>query len=508
MTGMLAQTMFAQTTFEGPPIDWWALTPLLVLAGGGLALLVIAALTPSWPRGLYAAATVTTASAALVVALIQWYEIQDDGPRSLVGGAMSFDGFASFVTVLICATVILTALVADDYLRRVGLEGPEIYGLVLMAAVGGVVMAGATDLIVLFLGLETLSLALYVLAGSQLRRLESQESAMKYFVLGGFSSAFFLYGVAMVYGATGSTNMAQIFDYLSSTVLLEDRLLLAGLALLLVGLGFKVAAVPFHFWTPDVYQGAPSPVTGFMASAAKAAGFAALLRVFVVAMQTYEQDWQPAVLALTVATLVVGSVLAIVQTNVKRMLAYSSVSHAGFILIGVEVATARGTSGSLVYLLAYAVIVIGTFAVVGVVGRSADGDQSLESYRGLSQRRPVLALVFTVLLLAQAGVPLTSGFIAKFGVISAAAADEEYLLAVAAMLTAVIAAFIYLRIVVSMYLADPTPEQTEQPVRIPLSAGLAIGLSVAFTIVVGIVPGFIVDFADGSVPVLAGRVGG
>ncbi len=500
-------TVLAQASFEGPPVDWWALSPLLVLAGGGLVLLVASALTPPWPRGAYAAATVTTASAALVLALIQWHQIQDDGPRSLMGGALSFDGFSSFVTVVICSTVILTALVADDYLRRVGLEGAEVYGLVLMAAVGGVVMAGATDLIVLFLGLETLSIALYVLAGSQLRRIESQESAMKYFVLGGFSSAFFLYGVAMTYGATGSTNMALIFEYLRTTVLLQDKLLLAGLAFLLVGLGFKVAAVPFHFWTPDVYQGAPSPVTGFMASAAKAAGFAALLRVFVVAMSSYEQDWQPAMLVLTVATLVLGSVLAIVQTNVKRMLAYSSVSHAGFILIGVEVATSRGTSGALVYLLAYAVIVIGTFAVVGVVGRSADGDQTLDSYRGLSQRRPLLALLFTVLLLAQAGVPLTSGFIAKFGVISAAADDQQYVLAVAAMLTAVIAAFIYLRIVVSMYVADPSEAQMEQPVRIPVSAGLAIGLSVAFTVVVGIVPGFVVSFADGSVPVLAGRLG-
>ena len=214
-----------------------------------------------------------------------------------------------------------------------------------MAASGAVVMAAATDLIVLFLGLESLSIALYVMAGSDLRRLQSQESAMKYFVLGAFSSAFFLYGIALVYGATGTTNLVGIFSYLSTTVLLEDRMLLAGLALLLVGLGFKAALVPFHWWTPDVYQGAPTPVTGFFASCAKVAAFAALLRVFVEAFGTYQSDWQPAMTALAVLTLLVGAIVAIVQTNVKRMMAYSSISHAGFILVGVEVGTIDGVVG-------------------------------------------------------------------------------------------------------------------------------------------------------------------
>jgi NADH-quinone oxidoreductase subunit N len=493
--------VFAQATFAGPEIDWWALSPLLVLAGGGLVLLVVAALTPTWPRGTYAAATVATASAALVLSIILWYQVQDDGPQDLVGQALRLDPFGLFLAIVICSTVILSALVSDEYLRRRKLEGAEIYGLYLAAASGALVMAWAADLIVLFLGLETLSIALYVMAGSDLRRLRSQESAMKYFILGAFSSAFFLYGIALVYGATGTTNLEGIATYLNGTVLLEDRLLLAGMALLLVGLGFKAAIVPFHWWTPDVYQGAPTPITGFFASCAKAAAFAALLRVFVETFSTYQTDWQPAVLALAVITLLVGAIVAIVQTDVKRMMAYSSISHAGFILVGVEVATSDGVSASLVYLLAYTILVIGTFAVIALVGESTDGDQSFAAYRGLANRKPLLAAVFTLLLLAQAGVPFTSGFIAKFSVIAAAAEAEEYLLAVVAMVAAVIAIFLYLRVTVTMYMTDDeaVPAADDRRISISAGAGLALVLAVGFTIVAGVVPNFMVDFAQEAV---------
>jgi NADH-quinone oxidoreductase subunit N len=494
VSALLAQA----STFSGPEIDWWALSPILVLAGGGLALLVASALTPRWPKGAYAAAAVTTASAALVLAAILWFQVQDDGPSLLAGGALRLDGFSLFLTIVICLSVILSSLVADDYLRHNDMEGSELYGLFLMAAVGGIVMASAADLIVLFLGLETLSIALYVMAGSDLRRLRSLESAMKYFVLGAFASAFFLYGIALIYGATGTTNLDGIFEYLQTTVLLEDKLLLAGMALLLVGLGFKAAAVPFQWWTPDVYEGAPTPVTGFFASAAKAAAFAALLRVFVETFTTYQDEWQPAVFAMAVLTLLVGAILAIVQTNVKRMMAYSSISHAGFILVGVELATADGISASLLYVLVYAVMVIGTFAVITVVGEASGGDQSFDAYRGLSRRRPILALVFTVLLLAQAGVPFTAGFIAKFSVITAAADAEEWVLALVAMVASIISIYLYLRVTIAMYTIEPDEGAPRIPV--PVSAGLAIGLAAAFTVVFGVLPNPIVQFAKDAVP--------
>ena len=290
----------------------------------------------------------------------------------------------------------LVALVSDDYLVREGMDGPEIYALYLVAATGAVVMGAANDLIVLFLGLETMSLAFYVLAASYRRKAGSSESGIKYFVLGGFSSAFFLYGIALVYGAIGSTNISTIVATLDGTIPVErnDALVLAGVALLLVGLGFKVAAVPFHVWTPDVYEGAPTPVTAFLASVGKVAAFAALLRVFVVALPFYRDDWRPVIWVLAVLSLLVGSFLAVVQTDVKRMLAYSSISHAGFILVGVEAAGHRagevdgglGVPSSLVYLLAYAVLVVGSFAVVALVARAGDGDSSLDAFRGLGRQ--------------------------------------------------------------------------------------------------------------------------
>ena len=274
----------------------------------------------------------------------------------------------------------------------------------------------------------------------------------------------------------------------------ESGVLLAGMGLLLVGLGFKVAAVPFHTWTPDVYQGAPSPVTGFMAAAAKAGGFAGLLRVFLSGFETLRLDWRPAVFVIAVATLVVGAVLAVVQTDVKRMLAYSSISHAGYVLIGLEAGSRKGVAGSLFYLLAYTFMVLGSFAIVTLVGRRGDARHSLDDYRGLSARRPGLALAFAVLLMAQAGVPFTSGFLAKFYVISAAVDSESYALALVGMLSAAIAAFFYLRLIVVMFSA---PAEGEEAVRVPVpaSAGAALGLAVAFTVVVGLLPAPVIDFA-------------
>ena len=483
--------------------------PLVTLVAGGLVLMVLAALLPGrWPRGGYALVTAIVAATAATFVAFLWDDVRDSGPKSLVGGALDSDGFSLFITFVICIAVFVSALFMDDYLRRVELDGAEVYALMLMSAAGGVIMASANDLIVLFLGFEALSLALYVMAASQLRRIESQESGLKYFVLGGFSSAFLLYGIALVYGATGSTNLVRIVDFLDTNVLLENGLMLAGIALLLVGLAFKVAAVPFHTWTPDVYQGAPTPVTGFMASAAKAAAFAALLRVIVIGMASYEADWQPVIWVLAVATVLGGAVLAVVQTNVKRMLAYSSISHAGFILVGVEAAGElggngdnRGTAAVLFYLLAYAVMVLGTFGVVCWSPGPTTATSRWTPSVGSPARGRLLALALTIFLLAQAGVPLTTGFVAKFGVIAAAVDAGSYVLAVIAMLASVIAAYLYLRIIVSMYMADPEPgDGPTVPVRVPFSAGLGLVLTLGFTLVVGFIPWWVVDYARDAVP--------
>jgi NADH-quinone oxidoreductase subunit N len=505
MTAMFAQV---GSTFVGPSVDWFDLTPLIVLAGGAVVLMLLGALVPiRWPKGTFAAITAAIGIAALVLTFILWHQVQDEGSTRLLGGAIVLDGPALFITVVICIGIVLTALFLEDYLEREGMASSEVYALVVTSALGGVVMAWASDLIVLFLGLEVLSLALYILAASHLRRIQSQEAGLKYFVLGGFSSAFFLYGIALTYGATGSTNMRQILTFLGTTPLEDKGLLFTGLALMLVGFAFKISAVPFHMWTPDVYDGSPTPISGFMASASKAAAFAALLRVVSIVFIDYREDWRPVIYALAVLSLVVGSVLAIVQTNVKRMLAYSSISHAGFILVGVEAMSSQpglpnelvrtGYSAALFYLLAYAIIVLGSFGVVMLVARSGDGDTSLDAYKGLTHRRPLLAFTFTVLLLAQAGVPLTAGFVAKFDVILAAVDAKSYVLAVLAMLSAVIAAFLYLRIIVSMYMAEETSEElaAAKPIRIPATAAVGLALTLAFTVVVGFLPGLVLDFA-------------
>jgi NADH-quinone oxidoreductase subunit N len=490
--------------FLSPGVEWFHLSPIITLVGGALLLLVVGALTPTWPRGLYALVTALTAGTAGALAMFQWDDVTDNGVDTLVAGALAFDTFAQFLTITICAATLLVALVSDDELRLAGKDGPEVYALFLIAATGGVVMGAANDLILLFLGLETLSLALYVLAASDRERTASQESGIKYFVLGGFASAFFLYGIALIYGGTASTNIGEIIVAFQTSVLIDgkDSLVLAGIALLIVGLGFKVAAVPFHVWTPDVYEGAPTNVTAFMASVGKAAAFAAMLRVLVIALPFHRDDWRPAIWVLALLSLVVGSVLAIVQSDVKRILAYSSISHAGFILVGVEAAghgageriQGDGMPSVVTYLLLYSVLTIGTFAVVALVARSNGGDTSIDAFKGLAGRRPTIALGLTVFLLAQAGVPLTSGFVAKWGVIQAAVEEESYAIAITAMVAAVIAAFLYLRIMVNVWLE--AGDETAAPEAVPFSTGLAILAAAAFTLVVGVWPNWLLDAAD------------
>jgi NADH-quinone oxidoreductase subunit N len=517
-----------------PDIIWQAMLPVLILGVGAIVLLTISSLVRSrLSSRVYAGYTVVVALAAAASSLVLWARVQGwdhllwwhpdlatKGPFSTFGGActvsgqaivepgcgaVGVDGFSLVVTMVICASVVLGALLASDYLRREGLVGPELYVLMLLSATGGVVMAMANDLMVLFLGLETLSIAVYVLAALHLRRLQSQEAGLKYFVLGAFSSAFFLYGIALVYGATATTNLVSISNLLSQKVFnaipaegpvnwqLNSPLLLIGIALLLVGLGFKVAAVPFHFWSPDVYDGSPTPVVAFMASGVKVAAFAAFVRVLVLGFQAYTTTWRPAVSALAVLSMVIGAGLAIVQSNVKRTLAYSSINHAGFILMALYASSDQGNRAVLFYLVAYTFMVVGSFAVVTVVARRGDNRVGLDDYRGLSRTSPGLALVFTIFLLAQAGVPFTSGFVAKLYTIVAAIDAQGTWLAIIAMVTSVVAAFLYLRIIVSMYMASPV-DAAARKIRVPTGAAVTLGLCLFVTVAVGLFPGKLTDW--------------
>ena len=515
-----------------PKIEYVSILPTLALITGALVILTISALVPKrMPEGFWTAATLITAAATAVGAAFQWRSINVAGARSAIASAVVLDGFSMWFAVIAASTVALFALIADGYVQREGLGGPEIYVLALLSASGTVLMAQANDLLVLFLGLEILSISLYILAGFHRRKIESGEAAMKYFVLGAFSSAIFLYGIALTYGATGSTRYDSIQTYLKLTPeeseagvlvhVIENRgLVLAGMALLIVGLAFKVAAVPFHTWTPDVYQGSPSPVTGFMAAGAKAAGFAGLIRLLVIALEPIKADWRPAIWALAVLTLVVGSVLAVVQTDVKRMLAYSSISHAGYVMIGLWAAGGTGGSaidgviGAQYYLLTYAFIVLGSFAVVSVVSGPGDGATAIADFRGLYQRKPSLAVGFALLLAAQAGVPLTTGFWAKFAVIKAALSSPldrglGVALTLIAMLVTAVGAFFYLRLILTMFHAPEGMDdehlddagtvavlvRERTALAVPVGTGIALALSLTMTIGAGLWAGPLLNFA-------------
>ncbi len=524
-TPISADPATASQVLPAPTIEWTGLAPVIILGVGALVLLTIVSLMRGRTfKGFYALYTVGISVAAAIAVLPTWARVQGwssifwidltnpngTGPYSTIAGAVGIDGFTCFMTLVILSAVFISALLASSYLRREEMDGPEFYVLVMLSAFGGILMAMANDLIVLFIGLETLSLAVYILTAMNLRRVESQEGGFKYFILGGFSSAFFLYGIALLYGATGTTSLIGIKNFLAANFLTSNALLLIGLAMLLVGFAFKIGAVPFHSWSPDAYDGGPTPSVAYMAAAVKAAAFAGLVRVFMVAFETYKADWQPLIYALSILSLVLGALFAIVQTNVKRMMAYSSISHAGFILMAVQSGTALGISAVLFYSAAYVFMVAGSFGIISVVSRKGDANNSIDDYRGLAKTNPLLALVFSVLLLAQAGVPFTSGFFAKFYAIDAAVDAHSWPLAIIAMVSAVAAAFLYLRLIIAMYMSGDdhgeivsgTGVEKAGDIKVPFSAGLAIAICFVVTIVMGVLPDTVLDPATKATPVL------
>ena len=375
-------------------VSYVSIAPMLVMGVGALLILAVSAVLPKrqWP-GLWAGLTVVIGAAAALTAMGNWIDLSNyhHHAGATIGQQILYDHFTVFFEILIGSATVLGALLSDSYLQREGLDGPEAYALMLLSGLGGMLMAGSAGLVMLFLGLEILSIALYVMAAYHRRRVQSGEAGLKYFILGSFSSAIFLYGAALIYGATGSTQFGEINSFLANNALVHNGILLAGMALLIVGLGFKVAAVPFHFWTPDVYQGAPTPFTGYMAAVAKAGGFAGLLRILTEALPSQEVNWRPIIWVLAVLSLLVGSVLALVQKDLKRMLAYSSISQAGYVLIGVQAGSAAGTASTLFYLLTYVFIVMGTFAVVGMIQEEGEVRNDLGAIRGLARRSPRLA---------------------------------------------------------------------------------------------------------------------
>jgi NADH-quinone oxidoreductase subunit N len=422
-------------------------------------------------------------SAATTLWLWGW-----DGAATVLAGTVAADRFAVLARLLILVVAAFGLLLGHQYFRRSGDEPRgEFAPLLLFATSGMTLIVAAADLIVVFLALEILSLSLYVLTGLTGRR-AANEAAMKYFLLGAFSSAFFLYGVAMAYGATGTTKITALAGALTGGG--EQALALLGFALLAVGFGFKVSAAPFHMWTPDVYQGAPTPVTAYMSAATKVAAFAALIRVLDVAFQALAWDWAPVVWALAAVSVVLGSLLAIAQTNVKRMLAYSSIAHAGFILTGLTAPGSDGIGAAMFYLVAYAAMTVGAFGTVMLVSGRGEERERLSDYAGLGRTHPAAAALMTLFLLSLAGIPPTAGFIAKVTVFSAAIGAGNWGLVLIGVLASVAAAFFYIRVIVLMYMEEPADEPVpERPLGL---AGPVLATTAAATLALGVFPGLVV----------------
>jgi NADH-quinone oxidoreductase subunit N len=505
IAALLAQPV---ETIPGTSVDWFAIAPELCLFGAAI-IIVLAKSLIRHDKRVHEVALITAIAGVIAAGIftwVQWTFVNGPGdePYQALADMVAVDGFGVFMRAIILGATLLALLISNGYLKRADLEGPEYFALMLCSATGMVLMTSANDLVTVFLSLEILSIALYVLAAFDRRHITSQEAGLKYFLLGSFSSAILLYGIALTYGGTGTTNLTGIAKYLAETTIIDDGVLLLGIVFLLVGLAFKVGAAPFHMWTPDVYQGSPTPVTTFMAAATKAAAFAAMLRILVGAFDLYRVDWRPAIAGLAIVSLLVGSIAALAQTDVKRMLAYSSIAHAGYILIGVQASTVKGTSAALFYIAVYALMVIGSFAVVLVVARDGDDRHSLAEYRGLASARPMLAGLLTLFLLAQAGVPLTAGFVAKLTVFSAAVDAGQYWLALIGMLAAVIGAFVYLRIILTMYAPEEGEEAPAGPrLRVDAGTGIALAVTATAILLLGIIPGAMLDFARDATQLLA-----
>jgi NADH-quinone oxidoreductase subunit N len=429
----------------------------------------------------------------LIGAAVASYFLWDSDATSF--GVVRADNFALFINLILCLIGILTMLFSNDIVEREGLPPGEYYALTLFAISGMMLMAAATDLLVIFLALEVLSLAVYVLTALRRSSAAGAEGAFKYFLLGSFSSAFFLYGIAFAFAIAGSTRLDVIATAMASEP--TQTLALLAVGLLAVGFLFKVSAVPFHMWTPDAYQGAPTIVTAFMSTGVKAAAFGAFARVFLSTLQPMQAHWIPVLSAVAVLTMILGAVMGVLQSNIKRMLAYSSIAHAGYLLLGIVAANTAGKAAVLFYLLSYAVANMGALGIVALLGTADRPHDQLRDFAGLWKTRPGLAGLMTVFLLSLGGFPPTAGFIGKWYIFSAAVQEGHYTLAIIGVLSSVVSVFFYLRIVVMMYMT----EDASAPARPSISAAAMAGLGFAMlaTFYLGVLPTRVLDYALQSI---------
>ncbi len=479
-----------------PSVNMTPILPEIFLSGLAMVLLLINVFSGNGKKSYlgYISFIGILAAGALVGA--GW-----NGHIESFSGSVVLDNFATFFKMVFLLGAALAVLITDQYMEREGCNHGELYPLVLFTVVGMMLMASGTDLMTIFLGLEVMSVSLYVLSGFNRENIKSNEAGLKYFLLGAFSTGFLLYGMALIYGATGTTRIAKIAVQVGQMSLPSANImLLVGMLLMLTGFAFKVAAAPFHMWTPDVYEGAPTPMTAFMSAGPKAAGFAAALRIFLVALPTLQVEWSQLMWVLAVLTMTIGNLTALRQDNIKRMLAYSSIAHAGYCLVGFAAGNGVGTAGILFYMLSYTFMNIGAFAVIVLIGKKGEKNGTVMDFAGMGFKQPALAVVMSIFLFSLAGVPPTAGFIGKFYLFSGAVQKGYIWLAILGVLNSAASVYYYLRVMVYMYMKDPTEEFEWVKITAPIA--LALVISVAGTLILGVVPSFVLQFAQQAVKLI------
>jgi len=470
-----------QFTLASINFAWLPILPLIAMSIGAMAVMLVGVHVDDDDSGGLGILALLTLLAAFILTALTF------GQNTLTfGGALALDDYAAFFDLLIIMATAITVAMSLDYVAEADIAGGEYYALVLLAALGMMLMAAAGDLIIIFLGLETMSIAIYALAGFMRRDARSNEGALKYFILGAFSTCFLLYGIALIYGATGTIQLDPIRAALTA-YMVSNPLLLLGVGMLLIGFGFKVAAVPFHMWTPDAYEGAPTPVTAFMAVGVKVAAFAAFLRLFLIHLAPVSMHWSPVLWVIAALTMTAGNLTALVQTNIKRMLAYSAIAHAGYILVGMAAAPSGAAGGAILYyLLGYAFTNLGAFAIVIAVERRNRMGDLISDYRGLARTNPMLAAAMTFFMLSLTGVPPLAGFVGKFYVLSAAMNAGLVWLVVLAVVNSAISAYYYVGVIVAMYAQEGGAPVERLAARPGLLISIAVG--VAGTILIGLLP--------------------
>ena len=470
-------------------VNMWAIMPSVILVCFGMGLLLINVFLPRGTTRPAVWISLIGLAVTAVSVVSAW-----GSPQYGFSDAVALDNFATFFNVTFLFAAAMTILMSDDYIRREGYPISEYYPLILFTTAGAMWMASGTDMMTIFLGLEVLSVSLYVLAGFFRGDVRSNEAGLKYFLLGAFSTGFLLYGIALIYGVTGSTRLSEIGVFLNAhSAALGNPMTLAGIMLLSIGFLFKIAAAPFHMWTPDVYQGAPTPITAFMSAGPKAAAFAAFLRIMEYCFFSLKPEWTAVLWGLAVLTMVVGNVIAITQTNIKRMLAYSSIAHAGYALVGMVAANEIGYSGVLFYMLAYTFMNIGAFAILILAGKKGEENLTLEGFAGFGYKRPLLGVAFTICLFSLMGIPPTAGFAGKFYIFAGAVKAGYVWLAVIGVLNSAVSLYYYLRVMVYMYFREA--EEDYSWVKVPASVVVSIVVALIGILYLGIIPGVVMDMA-------------